>query len=61
MEDFAQGVNVTALPPGVTTFDWDTKVKDLVPNGWKLMDGWATEKVTIRDALSHQTGIPRSG
>ncbi|KAH8096874.1 beta-lactamase/transpeptidase-like protein [Cristinia sonorae] len=59
MEDFAQGKNVTALPPHVNVFDWDTKVVDLLPEEWRLQDEWATKKVNIRDMLSHVSGIPR--
>lgn len=59
MDDFAQGVNQTALPSGLNAFDWNTKVKDLLPDDWKLMDDWATEKATLRDILSHQSGLPR--
>jgi CubicO group peptidase (beta-lactamase class C family) len=61
MDDFATGKNTTALPPGMTTFDWNTKVKDIMPagSGWDLMDKWAYEKANIRDILSHVSGIPR--
>lgn len=57
MNDFATGRNVTALPNGVHRFDWYTKVKDILPNDWQLMDEWATEKATFRDILSHQSGM----
>jgi CubicO group peptidase (beta-lactamase class C family) len=61
MDDFASGKNTTALPPGLTTFDWNTKVKDIMPDGsdWGLMDKWAYEKANIRDILSHVSGLPR--
>lgn len=62
MEDFAQGRNVTTLPPGVDVFDWDTKIKELLPGPdsiWMLQDKWAEEKANVRDALSHVTGLPR--
>lgn len=59
MEDFAQGVNQTTLPSDVHKFDWNTKVINLLPDDWKLMDEWATEKATLRDVLSHQSGLPR--
>lgn len=40
--------------------DWDSKVKDLLPEGeWGLEDEWATEKVNLRDLLGHVTGLPR--
>ncbi|KAH8102687.1 beta-lactamase/transpeptidase-like protein [Cristinia sonorae] len=59
MDDFAHGKNVTALPPHVNVFDWDTKVVDILPGEWKLQDEWTTKKVSIRDVLSHVSGIPR--
>ena len=60
MDDFAQGVNVTTLPAGVKTFTWETKVKSLLPaEDWELADEWATEKLNLRDALSHVSGLPR--
>jgi len=61
MDDFASGKNTTALPPGLMTFDWNTKVKDIMPDGsdWSLMDRWAYEKANIRDILSHVSGLPR--
>lgn len=59
MDDFAQGRNVTALPDGVDIFDWDTKIKELLPEEWVLMDKWMEQKANVRDALSHSTGIYR--
>lgn len=38
--------------------DWDTPVKNYIP--WlKLADPEVTEKVTPRDLMSHQTGLPK--
>ncbi|EIM80585.1 beta-lactamase/transpeptidase-like protein [Stereum hirsutum FP-91666 SS1] len=59
MDDFAHGRNTTLLPESVVLFDWDTKVKDLLPGEWNLMDQWAEEKANIRDILSHVSGVPR--
>jgi CubicO group peptidase (beta-lactamase class C family) len=59
MDDFAHGRNVTPLPSGLKTFNWDTKVKDILPGDWKLMDDFASEKASIRDILSHLSGLPR--
>lgn len=61
MNDFEEGRNVTALPEGLTTFNWDTKVKDIMPpsSDWQLMDDWAHEKANIRDILSHVSGLTR--
>ena len=57
MDDFAHGRNKTPLPPGLTQFNWYTKVKDILPDDWKLMDDWATEKATKRDVLSHHSAV----
>ncbi|GBE87232.1 beta-lactamase/transpeptidase-like protein [Sparassis crispa] len=59
MEDFAARRNVTALPRAMTRFDWDTKVSDLLPGEWALADTWASEKASLRDVLSHVSGLPR--
>jgi CubicO group peptidase (beta-lactamase class C family) len=59
MNDFATGKNVTALPDGLSTFTWDTKVKDLLPGEFELPDKWATEKVSVRDFLLHSSGMGR--
>ncbi|KZP01789.1 beta-lactamase/transpeptidase-like protein [Calocera viscosa TUFC12733] len=58
MDDFKHGRNVTALPAGVE-FDWTTKVIDLLPGEWKLMDDWATSKADLLDIFSHVTGLNR--
>ncbi|RPD64202.1 beta-lactamase/transpeptidase-like protein [Lentinus tigrinus ALCF2SS1-7] len=65
MDDFAQGRNVTPLPAAVARFEYETKVKDLLPEqlGWGLHDisgdTWATEKARIKDILGHVAGLPR--
>lgn len=59
MDDFAQGKNVTALPHGLQSFTWETKIQDLLPGEWELSDRWATEKADLRDVLSHVSGLPR--
>lgn len=38
--------------------DWDKPVKDYLPT-FKLQDAFATEKLTVRDLLSHRSGLPR--
>ena len=38
--------------------DWAKPVRDYIPE-FRLSDVVATERVTIRDLLSHQTGLPR--
>lgn len=57
MEDFATGKNVTSLPAGVTEFNWQSKLVDLLPGEWELKDKWASEKVSVRDILSHVSGL----
>lgn len=59
MDDFANGRNITALPPGLTELTWHTKIKDLLPGEWQLMDEWASEQANLKDILSHVTGVPR--
>lgn len=57
MEDFANGRNVTALPEGLSEFTFDTKMLALLPDVWKLEDDFAWQKSSVRDLLSHVTGI----
>ncbi|KAI0327940.1 beta-lactamase/transpeptidase-like protein [Cubamyces sp. BRFM 1775] len=59
MEDYVHGRNVTPLPPAVDSFDWDTKMQDLLPGEWALEDEWASAKANLRDAFGHVTGLPR--
>lgn len=48
-------------PPAVhgQPLAWDTRVHDLIPGDFVLADPWATAHVTLEDALSHRTGLPR--
>ncbi|EIN12842.1 beta-lactamase/transpeptidase-like protein [Punctularia strigosozonata HHB-11173 SS5] len=59
IDDFAAGRNVTALPDGVARLTWDTKMKGLFPDDWQLADPLATSEATIKDLLTHVTGLPR--
>ena len=61
IDDFATGHNVTALPHGLDTLNWDTKIQALFPGDsvWKLEDKWATEKANIADLLSMATGVTK--
>ncbi|KAI0318427.1 beta-lactamase/transpeptidase-like protein [Amylostereum chailletii] len=59
IDDYANGRNSTPLPEAVRQFDWETKIKALLPDDWNLMDSWAEEKANIKDILSHVSGIPR--
>ncbi|KAF8189219.1 hypothetical protein K438DRAFT_1936129 [Mycena galopus ATCC 62051] len=58
MQDFADGKNTTALPHGVTEFNWDTKMRDLLPGEWMTEDEFSTEKANLVDLFSHVTGLP---
>ncbi|KAJ7334791.1 beta-lactamase/transpeptidase-like protein [Mycena albidolilacea] len=58
MQDFADGKNKSALPNTVAEFNWDTKIYDLLPDEWLTEDQWTTEKASLKDLLSHQTGLP---
>lgn len=57
MEDFSTGKNATPLPDGVTEFNWQSKLVDLLPGEWELKDKWASEKVNVRDIVSHVSGL----
>lgn len=52
---------VPALPGATNTarLAWDTPVHDIIPGDFVLADAWATTHVTLEDALSHRTGLPR--
>jgi len=50
---FAAG---TLVDEGV--FSWDTKVVDLFPE-FRLWDQYATQNLTMRDLLTHRSGLPR--
>ena len=59
INDYATGRNTTPLPDGIQTFDWEPKIKDLLPEEWKLSDHWAEEKANLKDIFSHVSGLPR--
>ena len=61
INDFACGRNTTPLPAGLSTLTWKTKVTDILPNDWKLMDPWASEKANLIDILTHVSGVARRG
>ncbi|KAJ7346248.1 beta-lactamase/transpeptidase-like protein [Mycena albidolilacea] len=58
MQDFATGKNATALPHAVTEFNWDTKLRDLLPGEWMTEDEFSTSKANLVELLSHVTGLP---
>lgn len=51
---------VPALPGAPAPLDWTTPIAQLIPADFVLMDDpWATAHITLEDALSHRTGLPR--
>jgi CubicO group peptidase (beta-lactamase class C family) len=38
---------------------WETPIVKLVPDDFMLSDEYATNHITIEDALSHRSGLPR--
>lgn len=38
--------------------EWDKPVRDYLPD-FKLSDGYISENITVRDLLSHRSGLPR--
>ena len=59
IEDFAHGRNTTPLPSGLSSLSWKTKVADILPNEWQLMDPWASQKANLIDILSHVSSVAR--
>ncbi|KAH8589774.1 beta-lactamase/transpeptidase-like protein, partial [Bisporella sp. PMI_857] len=49
-------IDQSASYSGVT---WTTPISKLLKDDFVLSDAWATEHITIEDALSHRTGYPR--
>ncbi|KAJ6482062.1 beta-lactamase/transpeptidase-like protein [Mycena vitilis] len=58
MQDFTDGKNKTALPESIAEFNWETKMHDLLPDEWMTEDEWTTNKASLKDLLSHVTGLP---
>lgn len=50
---------VPSLPGTSTPLDWTTPISQIIPDDFVLSDAWATEHLTLEDALSHRTGLPR--
>jgi hypothetical protein len=59
IDDFVHGRNTTPLPAGLSTLSWKTKLADILPNDWKLMDHWASEKANLIDIHTHVSGLAR--
>ena len=55
---------MTPLPEGLKRFDWDTRVRDILPKelNWSLApidgDDSATRNAKIKDILGHVSGLP---
>lgn len=58
IDDFASGRNTIALPSSLPKLNWDSRLSDLLPGDWKLMDEYASEHATLEDLLSHVSGLP---
>jgi len=43
------------------TVNWDTPLAKIIPEDFVLDDEYLTQQVTIKDALSHRTGMPGHG
>jgi len=43
----------------VLPLDWTTPIAAILRDDFVLQDPWATTHITIEDALSHRTGMPR--
>jgi hypothetical protein len=56
MDDINNGRGAHALPEGLKLLTWDTKLKDILLD-LKLMDQTALQLATLRDAMSHMTGL----
>lgn len=51
---------VPALPNTPTPLAWTTPIAALLPADFVMLDDpWATAHITLEDALSHRTGLPR--
>jgi len=57
IDDFANGRNRTPLPAALSTLAWKSKVAHLLPDAWKLMDHWASDKASLIDILTHVSGV----
>jgi hypothetical protein len=59
IDDFAHGRNSTPLPANLSSLTWKTKLAHILPDDWKLMDPWASQKANLIDILSHVSGLAR--
>ncbi|KAI0695190.1 beta-lactamase/transpeptidase-like protein [Cerioporus squamosus] len=59
IDDYAHGRNVTPLPGSLSILDWDTKIHRLLPDEWTFPEEWVGNTLSLRDAFSHLSGLPR--
>ncbi len=59
IDDYAHGRNVTPLPGSMRLLSWDTKMHHLLPDEWSFPEEWAESTLSLRDAFSHLSGLPR--
>ena len=59
IDDYATGRNNTPLPSGLSKLTWITKIKDVLPDEWKLQDPYASNYANFNDILSHMSGLAR--
>lgn len=38
---------------------WKTRIADIIGDDFRLVDDWATRHITLEDAASHRSGLPR--
>jgi CubicO group peptidase (beta-lactamase class C family) len=55
---FTAALVATLVDRGLMSFD--AKVTDYLP-GFRIDDPWVSRELTVRDALSHRTGVPNRG
>lgn len=42
-----------------SSLDWNTPISSVIRDDFVLSDDWVTTHITVEDALSHRTGLPR--
>lgn len=52
---FASTVVAALVGDGIV--DWDSRIADLIPE-FQMYDPWVTREVTIRDMMTHRSGLP---
>jgi CubicO group peptidase (beta-lactamase class C family) len=58
IDDFTHRRNATPLPPTLHQLSWSSKLKDVLPD-WSVPDRGIHQHLSLRDALSHVSGLPR--